>query len=47
MYKRYFQSQTDYVDFHIVSKEECQMQIETAKIMIKSVENYIKEKQKN
>ena len=39
---RYFREKSDYVDFYIVTMEECQKQIETAKIMIENAENYIK-----
>ena len=38
---RFFREKSDYVDFYIVTKEECQMQIETAKIMIENAEKYI------
>lgn len=41
---RFFREKSDYVDFYIVTKEECEKQLETAKIMIKSAEKYIKEK---
>ncbi len=40
---RFFREKSDYVDFYIVTKEECQMQIETAKIMIENAEKYINE----
>lgn len=40
---RFYREKSDYVDFYIVTKEECQMQIETSKIMIENVEKYIKE----
>lgn len=40
---RFFREKSDYVDFYIVTKEECQMQIETAKIMIENAEKYIDE----
>ncbi len=42
---RFFREKSDYVDFYIVTKEECESQIETAKMMIKKVEQYIEEKQ--
>ena len=38
---RFFREKSDYVDFYIVTKKECQMQIETAKIMIENAEKYI------
>ena len=38
---RFFREKSDYVDFYIFTKEECQMQIETAKIMIENAEKYI------
>ena len=41
---RFFREKSDYVDFYIVTKEECQMQIETAKIMIENAEKYINDK---
>ncbi len=40
---RFYREKSDYVDFYIVTKEECQMQIETSKIMIENAEKYIKE----
>lgn len=41
---RFFREKSDYVDFYIVTKEECEAQIETAKLMIKNVEKYINDK---
>ena len=41
---RFFREKSDYVDFYIVTKEECATQLETAKIMIESAEEYINEK---
>ncbi len=38
---RFFREKSDYVDFYIVTKEEAQMQIETAKLMIETSEKYI------
>lgn len=38
---RFFREKSDYVDFYIVTREECQKQIETAKIMIQEAERYI------
>lgn len=41
---RYFREKSDYVDFYIITKEECEEQIETAKEMIKLAEKYLYEK---
>lgn len=41
---RFFREKSDYVDFYIVTKEECQTQIETAKLMIEYAEKYINKK---
>lgn len=41
---RFYREKSDYVDFYIVTKEECKMQIETAKIMMEYAEKYVKEK---
>lgn len=41
---RFYREKSDYVDFYIVTKEECQEQIEAAKLMIENAEKYIKEK---
>lgn len=38
---RFFREKSDYVDFYIVTKEECENQIKTAKLMIKHVEEFI------
>ena len=40
---RFYREKSDYVDFYIVTKEECEMQIETAKIMIENAEKYLDE----
>lgn len=40
----FFREKSDYVDFYIVTKEECQEQIETAKMVIVAMEKYINEK---
>ena len=40
---RFFREKSDYVDFYIVTKEECYRQLETAKMMLKEAENYINE----
>lgn len=41
---RYFREKSDYVDFYIITKEECEEQIETAKEIINLVEKYIDER---
>lgn len=41
---RFFREKSDYVDFYIVTKEECYRQIETAKIMIENAQKWIEEK---
>lgn len=41
---RFFREKSDYVDFYIVTKEECQTQIDTAKLMIENAEKYINKK---
>lgn len=41
---RFYREKSDYVDFYIVTKEECQEQIEATKLMIENAEKYIKEK---
>lgn len=41
---RFFREKSDYIDFYIVTKEECQDQIDTAKLLIEKVETYINEK---
>ena len=38
---RFFREKSDYVDFYIVTKEECQAQINTARLMIEQIESYI------
>lgn len=38
---RFFREKSDYVDFYIVTKEECQEQIETARTVIDEIEKYI------
>ena len=35
---------SDYVDFYMITKQECEKQIETADLLIKKCENYIKER---
>lgn len=41
---RFFREKSDYVDFYIVTKEECKEQIETARTVIIEIEKYIKQK---
>lgn len=41
---RFFREKSDYVDFYIVTKEECKEQVETAKMMIKVAEEYLTQK---
>lgn len=43
---RFYREKSDYVDFYIISKEECESQIETARETIKCVEEYIGETKK-
>lgn len=38
---RFYREKSDYVDFYIITKEECESQIETAKETIKVIEKYI------
>ena len=41
---RFYREKSDYVDFYIVTKEECKAQINAAKLMIESAEKYINKK---
>lgn len=41
---RFYREKSDYVDFYIITKEECKMQIETAKMAIDLVSKYIDKK---
>lgn len=41
---RLFREKSDYVDFYIVTKEECRAQIDTAISMIEKTEEYIDKK---
>ncbi len=41
---RLYREKSDHVDFYIISKDECNEQIETAKLMIELVEKYLNEK---
>lgn len=43
---RFYREKSDYVDFYIITKEECESQIETARETIKCVEEYIDETKK-
>ena len=38
---RFFREKSDYVDFYIVTKDECKNQLKTAKLMIKYVEEFL------
>ncbi len=38
---RFYREKSDYVDFYIITKEECKTQIETAKMAIGLVSEYI------
>lgn len=40
----FLREKSDYVDFYIVTKDECKTQIETAKLMIENAEKYINKK---
>jgi len=40
----FFREKSDYVDFYIVSKDESQDQIDTARLMVESAERYINDK---
>lgn len=44
---RFYREKSDYVDFYIITKDECQIQIETAKMAINLIDKYIEEKYKN
>lgn len=41
---RFYREKSDYVDFYIITKEECKTQIETAKMTIDFVREYIDKK---
>lgn len=41
---RFYREKSDYVDFYIVTKEECIEQINTAELMIENTEKYINKK---
>ena len=38
---RFYREKSDYVDFYIITKEECESQIETAKETISCIEEYL------
>ncbi len=38
---RFYREKSDYVDFYIITKEECKTQIETAKMAIDLISEYI------
>lgn len=38
---RFYREKSDYVDFYIITKEECKTQIETAKMAIDLVSEYV------
>lgn len=38
---RFYREKSDYVDFYIVTKEECKEQVETARTVIRQVEEFI------
>lgn len=40
---RFYREKSDYVDFYIVTKEECQEQIETARTVLDEINKHIKE----
>ncbi len=44
---RFFREKSDYVDFYIVTKEECEIQVDTARLMIEKAEKYINRKLNN
>lgn len=41
---RFYREKSDYVDFYIVTKEESQAQIDTAKLIIETIEDFLKHK---
>lgn len=41
---RFYREQSDYVDFYIITREECEEQIRTAELVLKEVEKYLKSK---
>ena len=41
---RLFREKSDYVDFYIVTREECKVQIDTAMFTIEATDKYLKER---
>ena len=41
---RLFREKSDYVDFYIVTKDECKVQIDTAMLTIEATDKYLKER---
>ena len=41
---RLYREKSDYLDFYIITKEDCKMQIDKAKKVVKAVENYLSNK---
>lgn len=41
---RFYREQSDYVDFYMITKEECEEQINTAEIFLREVEKYLESK---
>lgn len=41
---RFYREQSDYVDFYIITKEECEEQIDTARMFIIEAEKYLNSK---
>ena len=41
---RFYREQSDYVDFYIITKEECEEQIDTAEMFLQEVEKYLNNK---
>ncbi len=44
---RFYREKSDYVDFYIITKEECKNQMESAKIILSTLEEYINNKMYN
>ena len=42
---RLYREKSDYVDFYIITKEDCEQQIQKAKNIVNSIEKYLKNKQ--
>lgn len=41
---RLYREKSDYLDFYIITKEDCKMQIDKAKKVVKAVESYLSNK---